>query len=649
LSPLPILYFCPNRLPGRGLPRKNRWGRWSEFCYLCTMVTQPTQPKPTRSFRFRQAIEQQQSSLPRKLPLLALLVTSLAAVTYYYWLNYHRPPYGIDDANIYFVYMRNLAEGHGFVWTVGGERVEGFTSILWTLIGAACYLLSPARFPLLLLALNFVMATYTVFRVMRFVRRLNNTEHLLIAPTDILILAMLFFPLGFIEWSLLTLLETGLWLFLLVNATLNLCDRYLDNKRVNLFTFSLMVMALVGTRPEGLLFGPLLILLYFTQTALEEGLRPALRRSLAPALLFAGTAAALIAWRLSYFGFPFPNTYYAKVSSDIVDNVKEGIRYFFKFCYAYPHLALAIGLLVAVVSQLTIRAFRQRRYSALSPHEKIQALLFVVIAAGLALPVVTGGDHFKYSRFYQFFVPLLLISLFNLPAYSQHLASLQLRNSRAAWLVTAALLPCLFFLPKSNWIDFGLEYRVSGNKVTEDFDIAMRGRFMADYMNRTFADQHPRPSAGVIAAGGFAYNYLGETVDLMGLNNVRMAHANREKTGFRNHASFDIATFWTLRPDIVGPFYGAEPIADTSIFHLPENTVAFRTSNRFLYDAYKGIFDQPQFIQTYLPALIKLKSEKLFLFAYYHRSFLDKLNPAVHDIILLPRRPLPTGMAEKPW
>ena len=33
---------------------------------------------------------------------------------------------GVDDANIFFTYGKHLAEGHGLVWNVGGERVEGY-------------------------------------------------------------------------------------------------------------------------------------------------------------------------------------------------------------------------------------------------------------------------------------------------------------------------------------------------------------------------------------------------------------------------------------------------------------------------------------------------------------------------------------------
>ena len=42
----------------------------------------------------------------------------------------------IDDAFIFYRYARHLAEGHGLGFNIG-ERVEGFTSCLWTLLVAA--------------------------------------------------------------------------------------------------------------------------------------------------------------------------------------------------------------------------------------------------------------------------------------------------------------------------------------------------------------------------------------------------------------------------------------------------------------------------------------------------------------------------------
>lgn len=69
--------------------------------------------------------------------LFSLIITTASALLYYFM--YRLPLLGIDDANIYFTYMRNFADGLGFVYNPGGERVEGFTSILYTLIGSAIF------------------------------------------------------------------------------------------------------------------------------------------------------------------------------------------------------------------------------------------------------------------------------------------------------------------------------------------------------------------------------------------------------------------------------------------------------------------------------------------------------------------------------
>src|SRR5205814_1773519 len=45
--------------------------------------------------------------------------------------------YQVDDAFIVYRYAANLAHGHGFVFNPG-ERVEGVTCFLWTLILAPC-------------------------------------------------------------------------------------------------------------------------------------------------------------------------------------------------------------------------------------------------------------------------------------------------------------------------------------------------------------------------------------------------------------------------------------------------------------------------------------------------------------------------------
>jgi len=149
--------------------------------------------------------------------------------------------------------------------------------------------------------------------------------------------------------------------------------------------------------------------------------------------------------------------------------------------------------------------------------------------------------------------------------------------------------------------------------------------------------------SGLIAAGGFAYAYKGNTIDLMGLNSTLMAHASGIKKGFRNHASFDINTFWKLAPDVVGTFYGGEVVTDPAKFILPENLDNFRII-QFTYMAYKHIYDYPRFIQDYLPALVRNTKNDYYIFAYYHRPFLDTLDKKCFQVILLERNSKPPAI-----
>src|ERR1700712_255144 len=68
---------------------------------------------------------------------------------------------GIDDANIYFIYMKNFANGYGFEYNRGGEHVEGFTSLLWTLTGAVFFRFT-SQPEIILLIINILIVSYSV-------------------------------------------------------------------------------------------------------------------------------------------------------------------------------------------------------------------------------------------------------------------------------------------------------------------------------------------------------------------------------------------------------------------------------------------------------------------------------------------------------
>jgi len=71
--------------------------------------------------------------------------TILLAVTALLWLIqlFLFRGFVIDDSFITMRYAQHLAEGHGIVWNVGEEPVEGFTSFLWVVVLALPHVIAP--------------------------------------------------------------------------------------------------------------------------------------------------------------------------------------------------------------------------------------------------------------------------------------------------------------------------------------------------------------------------------------------------------------------------------------------------------------------------------------------------------------------------
>lgn len=555
-----------------------------------------------------------------------------------HWWGYNSPVIGVDDANIYFVYMRNFAEGHGFVWNIGGEHVEGFTSLIWTLFGALAYRIAPGSFNFILLATNFVLIFFTLRSVLLFARRLNGVENQRLHAIEVVIVALLLLPLGFVEWNVLALMETGLWTFLLTHLTLQVAALFIEPNRFSLTKFLAMLILLDLTRPESLVMSLVFIVLLSGVLSIRHRAYAAKVAAIS-LLTHLSVVVGLFLWRLSYFGYPFPNTYYAKVSGSVMDNIQSGIRYLFIFFYSYPHAALLTVLLCIFAGVAVTRLVS--RGAPMAVEEKVLSVVMCVLLIGLVLPVLTGGDHFKYSRFYQPYLPLLYVVGTSLFLWQRYLGmSLQRREIPVSLLVAPLVFASLFF-SKFTVFDF---FKGSGSvnyNILNDFSLAQNARHLGDRLNETFSVLDEYPSLGALATGSIGYCYSGKTIDLLGLNNTIMAHANTIKQGYRNHASFDKGGFWKLSPDILGAFMGADVVADTSLFVLPENTLRYRTSD-ITYLCFRGIFDDADFRAEYKPALVRNKSVDYFIFGYYKRSFLSKLSDSgLFYIRMLERKPVP--------
>ena len=466
---------------------------------------------------------------------------------------------GIDDANITLTYAGNLAEGHGLVYTPGYERVEGFTSLLWVLVaGMGEVLPGPVEAHLLLVSVLLCAGTLLVAqRTLALIleARGDNPGAVRFAGWA-LVLALLLYP-AFFAWNTVTLMDLPAWSFGVVAMVYLLVRESLGGKKRQ-GRMALVILWLCLARPESLLVVPGMILVGWVTDPRPGRWSAAVVRG----AVFLMAALGLLAFRLAYFGYPLPNTYYAKVPRDLWYRMGQGLAYVGDYLFRHPSMIVLWLLGVALVLRWVLGKEGREPW--------LRGASIPVLATGLVLlsVVLGGGDHFASHRFLQPVVPLVLLAgIAGLSPFwekAQPRMTAFFRNrpvGRTAALGTFALVLTAL------WFDFGVR-----SSLALEFMLAEEGRARARVLVRSLSEGSPSgavpqqdslpgtspdqallPSVGVVTAGGFGLSYPGRTTDLMGLNWVAMAHAGGDRKGIRNHAAFSPRVFWSNPPDVVVP------------------------------------------------------------------------------------------------
>lgn len=229
-----------------------------------------------------------------------LLLGAMSLFLFHYLVWCWPQPFFIEDSAISFSYARNFIDGEGLVPVVGGERIEGYSNALWTLLIALCYAVGiPVWTSAKLLGAVFGMATqYLSYRLAQKVQ-----------PTAGWTATLPAFLLGastqFTLWSA-SGLENSLFCLLLAGGIYRLV-RETDEDLA--FPWSALIFfGLTMTRPEGIAYAAVALLGRIMGTVVR-------RQWLAlPAwiVMFAAPYGLYNWWRYNYFAWWWPNTYYAK-------------------------------------------------------------------------------------------------------------------------------------------------------------------------------------------------------------------------------------------------------------------------------------------------------------------------------------------------
>jgi hypothetical protein len=292
----------------------------------------------------------------------------------------------IDDAYISYRYARNLAHGVGLVYNPG-ERIEGYTNFLWTLIlaGGIRVGVDPDLLAKLLGAASALGSIALAYGIAG-----RILPYTVVPATATWLLGSSIVATG---WSVFGL-ETGFFVCLVLAGTYLF---FVESEELappgaaappawSRVPWSGLVFALAGlARPEAPMFVAVLML------SLGRGVIH--RKNLLRAALFLAPVLAHVAFRHAYYGTWLPNTFAAK-TGNLAAQLPAGAAY--------------IGGWAAHVGELPYLAVLGVAFGALRRRRDVLVLVALALAV-LGYVAIVGGDWMKFFRFMAPFEPLCFI------------------------------------------------------------------------------------------------------------------------------------------------------------------------------------------------------------------------------------------------
>lgn len=420
--------------------------------------------------------------------LISLL---LIASTLYYaarYVDFSIPPF--EDAAMLMRYAQHLAGGHGIVWNIGGQPVDGATDFLFMVTSAALIKLG-LTVGQSVRGIGFASHILTVLIVYWTNRRINHAN----------------IPLSFLS-GLFLAVGTGLSYvsayfgtpyFALAAASTWTLSLLLINRRDSPFRLSL-AFALSGLvtgliRPEGVILASLMLL----SVVIMRGLKNSISIIIIFGVVFLTLGGAYFLWRWDYFGYSLPNPFYKKGDRGLQwDSFDHSLLNTLRLC-----LPMAFAFIVAFRSRGTTK----------------QVLAYLIPILGFASAFVLISDEMNYgARFQYALVPIALMSWTPLLGGLNFNRLNQLSGrQRGAYLV--ALVGLSASLVYYSWFQncFLAFYQQSCDRPYEQDGRYEMAKLLAEYRGKGYV-------IATTEAGLLPYYSGWDAIDTWGLNDQWIAH-----------------------------------------------------------------------------------------------------------------------------
>jgi hypothetical protein len=448
----------------------------------------------------------------------------------------------IDDAYISYRYAWNLAHGYGLVYNPG-EIVEGYTNFLWTVVASAAIWggLSPAGVALggtIACSIGIIAVAFWVAR-----RLLPGQPGWALLPATLLA----------VDSALLTYGPRGSGIEAVPFAFLALAPMaalWAAPARVWRVVAGLLLGLAALTRPEGLLVAVLLLGSRFWLDR-REGL-PHMKLLVTALAPFLAIVVPYQLWRITFYGYPFPNTFYAKTGTNLAV-IGRGAGYAWQFTERHwLPVVLALACLGLLAWGWLSHKGRPKEtvsgadyISLKAPNYSLAAVLGLVVVVYAVYVVYVGGDWFPSERF---FVPLLapVVLLAAVGAYA--LVSRVGQGSGRRVRVAVLGLVAVAYAGYALW-----QQRPGGELADETH----RHNIYIDRWGSAavWLREHTQPGTWTAAraAGAIAYYSQRPTIDMFGLNDLHIGHLEVANMGeaVPGHEKSDPAYVLSRQPSYV--------------------------------------------------------------------------------------------------
>ena len=293
-----------------------------------------------------------------------------------------------DDAFISFRYAKNMVEGHGLVWNTNGERVEGYTNFLWTIIMAIPISLNiePILFSYIF---GIILFSLTLFYSYKFTLLLCKSKYL--GLLSVLLLGLNYSFSCYATGGLETQMQALFYILIMYLLSVVVIKNKYSN--VLMFLMSLICSLAMLTRLDSAII-VVPSLMYITYKLYKDNKSNRMKEIFILMVPFLIVIGAWLLWKYDYYGDILPNTYYAKATS--YTSYLRGLKYVWIFLTSYLFVPVVI-LLGYYLKNI------------IENKESVISLLLTLVFLWFAYIVKVGGDFMEFRILIPIISPMIVL------------------------------------------------------------------------------------------------------------------------------------------------------------------------------------------------------------------------------------------------